>query len=376
MHWGTRQNNKEHRLKSKSYITFVIIPDPTKSPKTIKIPKWIRFPLLASVIAVSLWVMVTMTSEADYEYKIADAKLSLQKNTYANSNKDMTISELEVNNVKNFQQLEQLKELTYQLQNRLIELEQHKDNIDTKLNGTKKTTNKQPSGAIQLEASIEPLVAEFNASRSSKLAVTTMSQEAVSAPISDNEVTLTHEPQKELTQDEFNKEVELLISRIDSSSIVLDMESQSYDKINDKVDEMIPYWEAYPNKLPVTNTKITSPYGWRRNPFGKKTSEFHRGVDLRASYGTSVYATGKGKVIFAGYDSIYGRLVVIDHGYGIITKYAHNSKLLVSKGDKVKRGDTVAKSGNSGRSSGPHVHYGVLVNGQPQNPLNYLYREK
>lgn len=374
MHWGTRQN-KEHKVKSRSYITFVIIPDPTKSPKTIKIPKWIRFPMLASVIAISIWVMVTMSSAADYEYKIADAKLSLQTNTYSNLDKDVTISELEVNNVKNFEQLEQLKELTNQLQNRLIELEQHKNNIDTKLNGTRKTTNKQPAGAIQLEASIEPLVADLNVSRSSRLAETSMSQEAVSSTISNIATVEEDETLKQLTQGTFDEEVKLLISRIDSSSEILDMEAKSYHKINDKVDEMIPYWESYPNMLPVKNTKVTSPYGWRKNPFGRKTSEFHRGVDLRASYGTSVYATGKGTVILAGYDSIYGRLVVIDHGYGIITKYAHNSKLLVSKGDKVKRGDKIAKSGNSGRSSGPHVHYGILLNGQTKNPLNYLYKE-
>lgn len=359
MNWGTKQTGKDHKIKSKAYITFVIIADPTKNPKTIKIPKWIRFPLLACVIAVVLWVLSTMSNVADVESQIANATLDLQTNTYENSHKDARILEYQEQETVKLNQLQQVQRLYTEVQNKLLELENQKNNIDTKLNGTEKTTDNQPIGALEMKASAEPLVAEFSASRSSNLAVASLS----TVPMI----------QKEEEQDDFSIQAKALMDQLETTTKLLDNESETYDLLNEKADEMIPYWDSYPSILPVKNTYVTSPYGWRRNPFGRNASEFHRGVDLKASYGTSVYATGKGTVIFAGYDSIYGRLVVIDHGYGITTKYAHNSRLLVKKGDKVVRGDKIAKSGSTGRSSGPHVHYGVLLNGETQNPLTFVY---
>ncbi|NLM22366.1 MAG: M23 family metallopeptidase [Peptococcaceae bacterium] len=127
-----------------------------------------------------------------------------------------------------------------------------------------------------------------------------------------------------------------------------------------------------PSILPLKgSTYVTSPYGYRRNPFGGRSKEFHDGVDFAANYGTPVYATADGIVSFAGWDYGYGRKIVINHGNGIITFYGHNSKLLVSTGAKVKKGDMIAYSGNTGRSSGPHLHYGAYVNGKSVNPLTF-----
>jgi murein DD-endopeptidase MepM/ murein hydrolase activator NlpD len=87
-----------------------------------------------------------------------------------------------------------------------------------------------------------------------------------------------------------------------------------------------------------------------------------------------VAAAAPGRIAFAGWYAGYGRLVTIDHGRGIVTRYSHNSRLLVKPGQWVNHGDTVALSGNSGSSTGPHVHFEVRVNGRPQNPLNWLRR--
>ena len=127
-----------------------------------------------------------------------------------------------------------------------------------------------------------------------------------------------------------------------------------------------------PSILPLKgSTYVTSPYGYRRNPFGGRSSEFHDGVDFAANHGTPIYATADGIVSFAGWDYGYGRKIVINHGNGIITFYGHNSKLLVSAGTRVKKGDKIAYSGNTGRSSGPHLHYGAYVNGKSINPLTF-----
>lgn len=356
MSFRTRKKNKEHKLSCKSYITFVIISDPTKNPITIKIPKWIRFPLLASLVAMVIWVAAVNSNVADANSQKVQATLKLQTNTYENSHKDEKISQLTDDGIDKEMKLQQLTEYHNQLMNQLNDLQQKKEEIDTKLNNTEKTTETQPVGAIELDTVDTSIATNFTAARSPVLAVTSLSMMANSSGLALD----------------FNKKADSLLEQIKNTTEILEVETETYEKLDEKVDEMIPYWEAYPSMLPVKNTRITSPFGWRKNPFGRRTSEFHRGVDLKASSGTSVYATGKGKVIFAGYDSIYGRLVIVDHGYGITTKYAHNSRLLVKQGDVVSRGDKVAKSGNTGRSSGPHVHYGVLINGEPQNPLNFI----
>ena len=106
--------------------------------------------------------------------------------------------------------------------------------------------------------------------------------------------------------------------------------------------------------------------------FGSRWGRQHKGIDLAVSVGTTVYAADGGTVVEAQYSGSYGNVVMIDHQNGQETRYAHNSKLLVKKGDKVYQGQPIAKSGNTGRSTGPHVHFEIRINGEPRNPLNYL----
>ena len=116
---------------------------------------------------------------------------------------------------------------------------------------------------------------------------------------------------------------------------------------------------------------ISSPFG-NRVLFGVK--EFHTGIDIAAAAGTNILAANSGTVIKAGYNNSYGYMIMIDHGGGIVTLYAHSSKLLVSTGDVVARGQVIALIGSTGRSTGPHLHFEVRVNGAYQNPLNYVSR--
>jgi murein DD-endopeptidase MepM/ murein hydrolase activator NlpD len=126
-----------------------------------------------------------------------------------------------------------------------------------------------------------------------------------------------------------------------------------------------------PNGWPVKG-RISSRFGVRRSPFGGSSTEFHAGVDIAASYGTAVRATGAARVVFAGIKGGYGRVVILDHGYGYRTVYGHNSKLNVKTGQTVERGDIIAYVGSSGRSTGPHVHYEVLYQGRNKNPSEYM----
>lgn len=117
--------------------------------------------------------------------------------------------------------------------------------------------------------------------------------------------------------------------------------------------------------------EITSPFGWRVHPiFG--TQRLHTGIDIGADYGDSVRAADGGVVIHSDWMGGYGNAVIIDHGNGISTLYAHNSQLLVSEGQRVAKGQTISRVGSTGYSTGPHLHFEVRQNGSPVNPLNFL----
>lgn len=128
--------------------------------------------------------------------------------------------------------------------------------------------------------------------------------------------------------------------------------------------------EHTPSILPAEG-EITSFFGYRRNPFGGWSVESHSGIDIACNYGTPVFATADGVVTFAGRNSVYGLRIDIDHGHGIVTFYGHNSRLMVKDGDQVKKHDLIAYSGNSGRSTGSHLHYGAIVNGKNVDPLTF-----
>ncbi len=122
----------------------------------------------------------------------------------------------------------------------------------------------------------------------------------------------------------------------------------------------------YPN-----DGAITSSFGWRRHPI-LGYSRFHAGIDFGGSYGSTIRAADRGRVIFAGWYGGYGYTVVIDHGGGIATLYGHTSKLYVKEGQAVQRGDAIAAVGSTGLSTGPHLHFEVRKDGEPVDPISYL----
>ena len=131
--------------------------------------------------------------------------------------------------------------------------------------------------------------------------------------------------------------------------------------------------QVVPGGRPVESGYISSLYGQRTDPFdGNQAS--HHGIDFAATAGTQVLAVADGVVSHTGIDGGYGRMVEITHGNGYVTRYAHTAKLLVKPGQTVKRGDPIALMGSTGRSTGPHVHFEVLRDGRPMNPLSFVRR--
>ncbi len=131
--------------------------------------------------------------------------------------------------------------------------------------------------------------------------------------------------------------------------------------------------QIVPGGRPVETGYISSLYGQRTDPFDGNQA-MHRGIDFAGAAGAQVLAVADGIVSHTGVDGGYGRMVEITHGNGYVTRYAHNAKLLVKPGQTVKRGDAIALMGSTGRSTGTHVHFEVLRNGQPINPLSFVRR--
>lgn len=127
-----------------------------------------------------------------------------------------------------------------------------------------------------------------------------------------------------------------------------------------------------PFAIPIkTAFRFTSGFGYRRDPKGAGT-RMHAGTDFAGAYGSPIYATADGVVTYAGWDSGYGRLVKIQHDFGVETRYAHQSNIRVKVGQRVSRGDRIGDMGNSGRSTGTHLHYEVRIGGKPVNPMTFI----
>jgi len=144
-----------------------------------------------------------------------------------------------------------------------------------------------------------------------------------------------------------------------------------FDHLLGEMVKIKPYIDNYPTAWPVWG-KVSSEHAYRRNPFTGFGNEFHYGIDIVVPVGTNVRATGGGRVIYSGWNTGYGYVVDISHGFGLVTRYAHNSSVLVKEGDRVSRGQAISKSGNTGRSTGPHVHYEVIQNGASVNPRRFF----
>jgi len=126
-----------------------------------------------------------------------------------------------------------------------------------------------------------------------------------------------------------------------------------------------------PSLPPILDGWFSSNFGYRIDPFTGQRS-FHEGIDFPAEAGTPILAAASGKVVYAEVHPEYGRMVEIDHGNGLVSRYAHASQLAVKEGDLVVAGQRVATVGSTGRSTGPHLHFEVRLNGVPQNPARFL----
>src|SRR5437870_9904829 len=160
---------------------------------------------------------------------------------------------------------------------------------------------------------------------------------------------------------------------IDSAAALaaLDLKTERLERELRMYEGFLRQHGMIPSIWPVIG-KLESGLGGRRNPFGGRGFEYHEGQDIDAAYGTPVQVAATGRVTVAGWQRGYGKVVYVDHGGGLSTRYGHLSEIDVSIGQAVSRGQTIGLVGSTGRSTGPHLHYEVRINNQPVNPREYL----
>jgi Membrane proteins related to metalloendopeptidases len=173
------------------------------------------------------------------------------------------------------------------------------------------------------------------------------------------------------TDEEFQQYLDSSGEKLSSLAPTLDALEQRLQDMKDDVHEVQEKLDATPSVWPTDRQEITSRFGVRLDPFTRR-ARFHSGIDFSGNVGDPVYAAADGIVTWSSKDSAEGNNIKIDHGNGLVTRYLHLSKLIAEAGERVEKGDLIGELGNTGRSTGPHLHYEVIQDGTAVNPLPYL----
>jgi len=169
------------------------------------------------------------------------------------------------------------------------------------------------------------------------------------------------------SHDELLREMHARLKQVDEAAVV---QRQGFLSLLDYLQDQRSMLSSTPSIWP-TEGWVSSKFGKRQSPF-TGLREFHKGIDIAAADGQAVFATGNGDVTFAGRNGGMGKMIVVDHGHGMVTRYGHLKTLLKKRGDKLKRGDVIGHIGSSGRTTGPHLHYEVVVDGLAVKPRTYI----
>lgn len=301
----------------KEYFTFVVIPHSGKGTRQFKFNKVMLYAILGISTIICFTLVVLVISLANTNYALHTS-------------------------LDNVYQLEKLSN-------------QQKQEIDDLKNRTS-TINQKLTALGELEEKVRSMVGLKMPAQAASPTTTSRSFDR-SAYGTDAD---------ELIAEDSDANLEVLAAEMDSKI-------DNFSDLITDVDDQLKALEARPDLVP-TNGKVTSKFGYRTSPFTGKR-QFHQGIDIANDKGTPIYAAGTGIVTFSGWNAGYGKTVIISHGNGYRSVYAHNNENLVEAGKKVKKGDIIAKMGSTGKSTGPHLHFEIHSRGEQINPENILIRE-
>lgn len=322
-------------------VTVMIIPDAKKSIKQWKFNLSIAFFILIGLIIVNISLLFnTVTS------KVEAVSLSSENN------------ELETSLLQTQDRINSLLSINA---NSAAEIEHLKSSLTTSSDFLKSRLEEMD----QAQEYISQLVVLFNEETNSTLPV----------PVSRSFSRTVEAPETEVAG-EFIDQDEILFDEIDALvtndeiSVLINDTTDTYSDLVSQLESQLSYLDARPDFFPASGP-ISSKFGYRNHPVTGRR-EMHNGIDINGKKGDPVWAAGSGIVTYAGYKGTYGRLIIIDHGYGYESVYAHNTELLVKEGDSIQKGDQIAKIGSTGRTTGTHLHFEIRYKGSAINPLNIL----
>ncbi len=332
--------NKIKNYFMKNKVTIMIIPSAEKSIRQWKFNMAGAFLVLVALIIINVTLLINTISS-----KVVSESLT-SENSVLSESLLMTQDKIDMLQNINANKTEEVKTLKLSLQNsneflvaRLLEME-------------------------KTQAYVSQLVVLFNDETKSNVEV------PISRSFSRLTQVSTTESNETLSPDELLlSEIESLISNDEISQIITE-QTDAYTELVSKMASQISYLESRPDFYPTSGT-YSSPFGYRKDPITGR-SKLHNGIDISNKVGTAIFAAGTGIVTYSGYDGNFGNVLIIDHGYGYESVYAHCKTLLYSPGDEVTKGEQVATMGTSGRTTGPHLHFEIRYNETPINPLKFI----
>lgn len=313
------------------FYTIMIVPEKTTQIRKILVPAWL---VRLGAISVAVTIVLVGVMVANYGYVMSQVGEN---------------NELKTENRR-------LRQSVQIFKSKMGTLESAMERVKTFSTRLKVITGAEDRGGVAaLMKNLPVAAANIGAEKSVPTEVA-----AIEAELD------PRDPEHVELQNQYN-ELDLRISTLTAESLALEQGLQ--DQYEHLVDQKA-FLAALPTRKPAIGY-FTSGFGTRHAPFGGKV-KMHEGLDIANHPGTPIRATADGVVTFSSTKAGYGQTVILDHGYGLQTWYAHTRKVLVKQGQKMRRGDTIALLGNSGRSTGPHCHYEVRVNGIPVDPLSYI----
>lgn len=352
---------------SDRFYTFMVVPEKSDRIRKISIPAWAV--KIASLLGLAIIFLGTFVF-FDYLHVLSQVaenkrlrvenhllKLDIQEATSTLDNLDQT-----VNRLKSFaEKLKIISNLDSSNAQKLLQAPMMPDSRRDGRNDTNSTTPEEgedsgnlttPDETSQLPPNPEDKHANLEYQRS---------------------LTIRGENATELDSDNLVVQLEQIQDRATSLIEIANRDEETLAELQEYLQDRKDRLQRTPSILPAQGW-ISSEFGWRSNPFsGQKT--FHAGLDVANNYDTPVYAPADGVVTMAGTLGGFGQIVRLDHGYNLVSKFGHNSRILVKQGQPVKRGDLIARMGSSGRSTGPHLHYQVEVSGKPVNPRLFILND-
>lgn len=322
---------------SNRFYTILVVPEKTSNVRRLIIPSWM---LKGSLIGVFFTIMMGTIMLFDYWYVMSQI----------NENK-----QLKMENRRLRQQVQVFK-------NKMVTIENTMERIKTFATRLKVITNIEDGGGL-----LQSLNGKIpDASSNIAAAPIKPEVELVSNEVSSSSPENADDPEEVQLRKDYQS--------LDRDFSGLNQETLLVEQVLQDQYELLADQKSFLAALPTRKPAIgyfTSGFGIRRSPYCGR-DKMHEGLDIANYPGTQIRAPADGSVIFSDIKPGYGQTLVIEHGYGLETWYAHSKKLLVKKGQKIRRGDLIAQLGSSGRSTGPHLHYEVRVNGTPVDPLSYI----